>query len=278
MDKIAITAQASGVGFASEQSRRLFWYVHSCAHFSCTKSYDCDRRSYDGHQLMFIVRGRGPVSYDGRELEAGPGDVVVMDLRRPHRYRCPADPWEMFWVIFEGPGVAAIFQAILDANGGSAVVPYTSQQRMRSDFAGIFRRLKHHKPGDEVWVWQHLTSLVANVMERLPAASTADVAAAVRLMRAEYARTIALDELARVSGLSIFHFTRRFKRSTGFTPMEYLEKLRVVHAQELMQNHPHLLSKDIAKQSGYVDPAYFSRVFHKRVGVSPSAYKKSLHG
>ncbi len=271
-------AHDSGVGFASENSRRLFWYVHNCAHQTCARDWDCDRTSYGGHQIIFVVRGRGPVRYDGRDYEAGPGDAVVMDLRRPHRYACnPEDPLEIFWVRFDGPGVAAVFQAMLDA--GSPVLKYASRERMRADFQELFRLLKRRGPGDDLWVWHRLTALVANVMEHnLTEKPGADVAAPLQLMREKFDRPLSLEELAKTSGLSMFHFTRRFKRSTGFTPMEYLEKLRLAHAQELLQSRPDLLLKAVAKQSGYDDPAYFSRVFHKRTGVSPTQYRKSLGG
>lgn len=280
MDNFAQTvAHDAGVGFASEHTRRLFWYVHNCAHQTCARDWECDRKSYGGHQIIFIVRGRGSVRYDGRDHEAGPGDAIVMDLRRPHRYACdPKDPLEIYWARFDGPGVAAVVQAMLDA-AGSPILKFASRERMRADFHELFRLLKNREPGNDLWVWHRLTALVANVMERNQAEkSSADVAPALQLMRERYDRPLALEALAQASGLSMFHFTRRFKRSTGFTPMEYLEKLRIAHAQELLQSRPDLLLKAVAKQSGYDDPAYFSRVFHKRTGVSPTAYRKSLAG
>lgn len=291
MDKIAhkpTEVLARAAGLSSERSRGLWWYAHNAAHQRCGTDWHCDRESFFGHQIMFMVGGRGKGTYRRKPWTAAAGDAVLMDLRHPHMYAAdPADPWEMYWVLFDGPGVAEVFNALIRA-AGSVVIPFASPERLRADFEAIFRLLDAHPPGHEAWVWHHLSGLTANVVEGLRRAggeadtslahAPAGVAAAVAYLRFHHHRTLALEDLARQAHMSTFHFVRRFKKATGFTPIEYLEKYRIGRAQELMMAQPDLRLNEIARAVGYADPAYFSRVFRKVTGHAPRVYRSGLAG
>ena len=81
------------VGFSSERSRALWWYVYDGAHWRCDTRYGCKRTSYPGFQFMFMVAGRGTGGYQGKPWAAKKGDAVLMDLRQPHWYWADAsDP------------------------------------------------------------------------------------------------------------------------------------------------------------------------------------------
>ncbi|HML47645.1 MAG TPA: helix-turn-helix transcriptional regulator, partial [Clostridia bacterium] len=76
------------------------------------------------------------------------------------------------------------------------------------------------------------------------------------------------------SPYNVDHLRRRFEQATGQTPQDYLTGLRIEHAKKLMREN-HLLHYSIAEigaLSGYLDNHYFSRVFKKRTGVSPTEY------
>lgn len=85
--------------------------------------------------------------------------------------------------------------------------------------------------------------------------------------------TIGLVELAAIAGVSRFHFTRIFKRSTGLTPMAYVERSRVRRAQELIRAAEHRLS-EVALAVGFADQSHFTRRFHRLTGRTPAAFAK----
>ena len=64
---------------------------------------------------------------------------------------------------------------------------------------------------------------------------------------------------------------REFKQLTGTTIMEYLNRYRCRQAASLLQDG--LPAARAAEQCGFSDPAYFSRIFKRCMGVSPSQYK-----
>lgn len=85
--------------------------------------------------------------------------------------------------------------------------------------------------------------------------------------------TITLAELAKLAGVSRFHFARMFRRSTGETPIAYFERTRIRRAQELIRSGEYPLS-EIAAELGYADQAHFTRRFRLAVGCTPAVFAR----
>ena len=79
-----------------------------------------------------------------------------------------------------------------------------------------------------------------------------------------------------LSGLSRRTFSRRFRAATGFSPIEYVQALRAEEAKQLLETTVAPID-EIAEEIGYHDERAFRRVFRKRTGLSPSAYRKRFH-
>ncbi|MGN0430342.1 MAG: helix-turn-helix domain-containing protein [Acetatifactor sp.] len=94
-------------------------------------------------------------------------------------------------------------------------------------------------------------------------------------MQAHYAETISLAELAKQAGLSESYLCHQFKKRTGYTPFEYLNRIRMVKSCELLSRTNKKIT-DIASLCGFNNISYFNRMFTKTVGVTPSAYRKQV--
>ena len=84
---------------------------------------------------------------------------------------------------------------------------------------------------------------------------------------------LSLQTLANESGYSRVHFIRMFRAATGYSPHNYLLNLRLERARELLKN-PSLSLIDIALDCGFSSHSHMSRLFHRSVGVTPSAYRR----
>ncbi|XID90517.1 helix-turn-helix domain-containing protein [Paenibacillaceae bacterium WGS1546] len=93
---------------------------------------------------------------------------------------------------------------------------------------------------------------------------------------ANYTSDLSLEQVAEAMGLKPQYFSRLFKTCSGITFIDYLTQLRIEKAKDMM-GEPHLSLKCIGRSIGYRDPNYFSRVFRKTVGVSPSQFREQ-HG
>jgi AraC family transcriptional regulator len=93
-------------------------------------------------------------------------------------------------------------------------------------------------------------------------------------LRANLAENITLAELAAVAGLSSFHFARSFRKATGLAPHQYLIRLRVERARELLQQKQADKSlAAVAAEVGFYDQSHLSRHFRRIVGVTPLRFQ-----
>ncbi|WP_168193764.1 AraC family transcriptional regulator [Lysinibacillus sp. SGAir0095] len=97
---------------------------------------------------------------------------------------------------------------------------------------------------------------------------------AVRLIHEQYSRPITIQDLAMQLGIERRRFAYLFERYTGLTPIHYLTEIRIRRAKELLRSG--ITVAEVAEKVGYLDNFYFSRVFKKHTGLSPTMYKKLL--
>jgi transcriptional regulator GlxA family with amidase domain len=83
-------------------------------------------------------------------------------------------------------------------------------------------------------------------------------------------------DLAKRIGMSVNAFTRLFREHAGNSPQNYLIKKRIQKACMLLKYSPSSID-EIARETGFCDRYYFSRVFKKTCGESPAKFKKSQH-
>jgi AraC-like DNA-binding protein len=84
-----------------------------------------------------------------------------------------------------------------------------------------------------------------------------------------------LFDIATACGLSVSHFSRAFRRSTGLAPHAWLLHVRVEAAKVMLRGREASLSM-IALNCGFADQSHFTRVFTRRVGLSPGAWRRYL--
>ncbi|GAA4089320.1 GlxA family transcriptional regulator [Zhongshania borealis] len=84
-----------------------------------------------------------------------------------------------------------------------------------------------------------------------------------------------IKDLARQSGLSERSFHRRFRQVTGLAPLQYMQKMRMELAQDLLQNS-NLSVEEIGQQCGYNDSSYFCRLFKHHCTTSPGEYRRAV--
>lgn len=102
--------------------------------------------------------------------------------------------------------------------------------------------------------------------------SDTEIVKAERYMRNHLACSISIDQVAEVACLSPRHFKRRFKKATGESPLNYLQKLRVQSAKEQLENSLDTI-EEITHKVGYQDSSAFRRLFKRHTSLSPREYR-----
>lgn len=80
--------------------------------------------------------------------------------------------------------------------------------------------------------------------------------------------------MVRLSGLAERTFKRRFQQATGMKPLEYVHALRLEEAKHMLETDPDLPIEAVANEVGYEDAGFFSRLFRRRVNLTPAQYRK----
>ena len=93
------------------------------------------------------------------------------------------------------------------------------------------------------------------------------------MIHTSYHENLKIPELAKIENLSHSRYVELFRRQMGMSPMAYLIKLRMQAACSLLENTD-IPVRRIARMVSYDDPHFFSKLFKRHVGVSPSEYRE----
>lgn len=90
-----------------------------------------------------------------------------------------------------------------------------------------------------------------------------------------FAQALVIDDVARRFGFGVRNFKRRFKEATGYTPIAYVQTLRLERAKQMLES-TRMTLESITYAVGYEDSNSFRRLFQQRVGMLPVAYRKKF--
>jgi signal transduction histidine kinase/AraC-like DNA-binding protein/CheY-like chemotaxis protein len=110
--------------------------------------------------------------------------------------------------------------------------------------------------------------------DSLPAHTSGLVKQAIAYLHQNYTRSISRWEIAEAVGVSEDYLSRVFNRELNISPWDYLNRYRVLQSKHLLFHTTESVGV-IARQVGFKDQAYFSRVFHKVTGMSPQAFRET---
>ncbi|HTJ98930.1 MAG TPA: AraC family transcriptional regulator [Bordetella sp.] len=100
---------------------------------------------------------------------------------------------------------------------------------------------------------------------------------AMELLQSDFRRELSLAELAAACDLSVGHFARAFRNSTGLPPHQWRLQ-RIIERTKSLLDQPNIAISDIALACGFADQSHFTRVFRRMVGTSPAAWRRDRLG
>lgn len=234
-------------------------------------------------QLLYIAAGKAHFHFDGKEQIVTAGHMVLYRPKEPQKYEYYGeDQTEVYWVHFTGGNVTNILRSYGLSDDkrvfycGSALdyrnlfrTMINELQMCRENYAEMLEMYLR-----QVFIMLHryfLTSLTTNNSHAVE-----EIDRATLYFNEHYNENINIDEYAQSNHVSVSWFIRNFKHCTGSTPMQYILSKRIYNAEILLQNSSYNLT-EIADIIGYDNPLYFSRIFKKVKGISPSEYRKCIN-
>lgn len=234
-----------------------------------SKTFDVQWHSHDNWELVYCTGGEGTFQFDsGTILHYREGDIVAIPPRELHAN------------VSQG-GFTNIHIRMEDPS-----FPYKSPFRVSDDLERhlhvAFKHAQYYILADikkRELVLTALGELISSYM--VVFRSNAEFSEPVEQIRSvilrDFARVdFALDEAIRAMPFHYDYLRKLFKKEMGVTPLEYMTKLRMKKAETMLAAMSNDYSvAEIAELCGYDDALYFSRVFKKSFGCSPSAFAKN---
>ena len=246
-----------------------------------------DRPSGAGQDhLMMCVDGEGYAVIDGRETHLKAGEILIIPRETPHTYWAAEDaPWSIYWVHFLGED-AGYYVERMPRRGQTAPLAPDAQAEAVRLFRYCLDAL-YEGYGQNTLIYaaqsvQHILSLLLYRNHALPDEHwkkdwRSSLESIVEFMHENVSEPLRLEDFADEAGLSVSHFSERFRSQTGQSPMAYFIELRMRFACRLLDLSDKPI-KAVAIETGYRDPYYFSRVFKKAMGLSPERYREIKKG
>jgi AraC-like DNA-binding protein len=232
------------------------------------------------HIIIYCIEGYGWIEINKKRIRISPSQFIAIPAHTPHRYGSDEqNPWSIYWAHFKGESSAFIADLIVKNSDN-----YRPQLTFSEDRIGLFDDIYYNLEngyGDDTlryvnMIFYHFLSsmIYEDKFNRIKKTVNTDmVDTVIKLMQDKIQQTISLKQMADFSGLSVTHFSSLFKRKTGYSPIEYFNHLKIQKACQYLV-FTTMTVKELAYCLGIDDQYYFSRMFSRLMGISPSAYRK----
>lgn len=264
----------------ADESKPLI--VTSCGNYKVKKRAEVRTSRPKGrkdYQLLYIASGQGHFFINGQERVVTAGNIVVYLPGQPQEYvYFKDDKTDVYWVHFTGSDVEKIID-YYNIRLSENIIYIGTSPDYQWLFGQIIQEMQLCRPRFEELISLLLRNIFILISRNLIKANRADnsleneVELAMHYFRENYRSEINVEDYALSRGMSASNFYRVFKQISGSTPLQFILKLRLSNAQNLLENS-NLTIAEIASAVGYENPLYFSRLFNKHIGVSPSEYRK----
>lgn len=246
-----------------------------------TNVYKTDRPEGRGdYQLYYIASGKAHFYFNGVETVLGKGNMVLFRPNEPQHYAIYSkDDPETYWVHFTGAEVEKLLD-YYDMPKGDNVFFSGNSPDYQWLFRQIIQELQLQRANYEDMLninLRHIFLMINRYQkegQKIGSEMLDEIERATHYFNENYNKTIVIEKYAEERLMTPAWFIHNFKQVTKLTPMQYILTLRINNAKYLLDSTKYNVTQ-ISNAVGYDNPLYFSRLFCKYVGMSPSEYRKN---
>lgn len=255
--------------------------IHNMEYIDVTNRNACPKRlEGETNLLLIVIEGKVKLQSTLSSQWIGKGDIVVL---RPgsdfQSLRAISVPFSIYYLEFS---IAKVRK-----KEGDWFVENEPIQMQGNTNIGQLSILHHHlKELYANWrdecgkaaelqygfgkIWGMIASSLAEQEQKLDSSQT--VEEITEYIDKHFEEDFEIEQMAQLSGMNSASFYQEFKGHTSLTPLQYITKTRIEHAQQLLMAEKTKIL-EVAKTVGYSDVYYFSRVFKKNIGIPPVKFQ-----
>jgi len=247
---------------------------------------------HDYTELAYILSGKGRYLIEEKEYDVEPGDLIICNpgVKHTHVVTNSKEPTIEFisgFTDFQFKNMAPNSIELVD---GGCIVHMSAElkQEIAMHCYAMIAEKESNLIGRYFMFKTHLMQMLLLVMREISEIEKTSqkgcnfesynksyaVNRIINYLNENYENKISLEQIAHNIYLSPVYISKIFKEETGESPINYLIKIRLEKAKDILLNSDGGSIKSIANQVGYDDVYHFSKLFKKYYGVSPLYYKK----
>jgi AraC-like DNA-binding protein len=232
-------------------------------------------------QILYITEGEGVFTTGDTTYTVTPGSMLLLLPGIKHRYKPVYEiGWHEYWVGFNG----AYFQRLLQQNILSKENVFFEiglHDYILTIFDRIFDEVTAQRPLFQFKACVEVFSLISEMLtherrQKQPNNYQKIVDKAKCIMESNIYNVINLPHIADEIGISTSRLNEIFKTYTSMTPYQYFIHIKILKAESLLEQEDASI-KEISFRLGFEDQQYFSRLFRKKTGITPSRWKKFIY-
>ena len=243
--------------------------------------YQVLHRHEDCSEVFILLQGNGRYTVGGRLYELNEGDIVLCNQGVMHdEFPAKCDSYKTLAL-----GIGGLY--IPELRPGMLIDPACTPVLQRSEQTQELQKLcmmmeKYASPG-KARNLRLVHKLLLTVVELLRSIvhdgeiSSKEVdplcVAVEQYLNDHFGENVTLEETAKQFFVSSWHLSRVFKKETSYNFKQYLLRLRLGEAQMRLSSTDDPIA-EISRDCGFHDPAYFTRMFTRHIGLSPRRYRK----
>ncbi|MCC5929182.1 MAG: AraC family transcriptional regulator [Cyclobacteriaceae bacterium] len=233
--------------------------------------------------LIYCIEGYGTIKVNKNQYKLTPNSFFIIEAEKPHYYYArEKDPWSIYWVHFSGEFSELLYKKFLTLNSGNQVsLPFESNRI--SEFEYIIDLLNK---GLSKEIFEYACMLLYQIIgsfiyfslrstDKFSSMNDDLVNAIKAYLKENITEKITISKITEEFNKSNSTVFSIFKQKTGYSIIHYFNLLKIQYACELI-SFTSMPIKEISYKLNFQDPLYFSRLFKKYMGISPSEYRKTL--
>ncbi|MCQ2540516.1 MAG: AraC family transcriptional regulator [Acetatifactor sp.] len=267
----------------SSWARSNLLVLQETGSLQAVKAHTSRREGLSSYLFFVVTGGSGTVSSQGREKSVKAGDCVFIDCSKPYtQCSSPEDLWSLSWVHFTGPFMDAVYEKYV-ARGGDFVFTPEDVTVYRNLLPEIYEVAENNSYVCDMELNSRLSYLIEHLMQETVVqgqlqvsevpTKRKDLQLAKEFIDSHYAETVSLETVAEKLYINKSYLAKIFKDKYGTTVNHYIQQVRINKAKEYLRFSDKTM-EEIGIVCGMPDSNYFSRVFKKVEGCTPSEYRK----
>lgn len=286
-------------------ARSSLLHLQEVGSLTAIRPHTSKREKLQSYLCFMVEDGEGELVYEGKKYELRSGDVVFIDCRKAYSHSTGMNPnaglWSLRWCHFYGPSMPAIYAKYCE-RGGLPVIRGADVSVDLARGADMGRR-------DDVSCGADVSQYAAILTDIYTLASSSDYIRDMRIngklndlltllmesswhreahtnspkkmeisrvksfLDEHYEEKLSLESVASHFFIDKHYLARLFKEQYGVTLVTYLQQVRITHAKRMLRFTDKSI-EEIGLECGIGELNYFSRVFKKLEGVSPSEFRR----